>query len=251
MRMIVCLAFVLFFFIANAGSQPQKPSVVAGTASASTSMPEAGVSSAAGSPQPSQHVVIRIGELEQIQGSLRSLASSANIIQDRIDHERTLSTSTLVSIFSIILSIGAIWFSYHSLRENTRVLKWTNNYQRLVEAEKMFSRNPELLALHGITPEMLRTAGVSAEEVVYLLQSFRAGQESWEIDPKGESKLTPYRLHMLKQPRVAKVWSVLHGNLFFRTGFVLMVDEHLRKASVDVAQQQAQADGPARGETAS
>ena len=155
----------------------------------------------------------------------------ANVIWQRhsIPLSRELATfdSTMdyINIFSAVVAIVAAVVAYRALTEERRITKWTTSYSRLREAEQMLAVNPSLLELHGVTVELLKENDVTAEEVVYLLLSFRAGQEAERIDKSGEIGLSPYRQQMLRVPKVARIWNnILHDRLLFRTEFVDVID---------------------------
>lgn len=137
---------------------------------------------------------------------------------------------------SLLIAVAALVVSLHAVAEQRRVTKWTTNYGRLMDAEMSFKDHPRLLALHGVTDEMLVRCGASPEEVAYLLISFRAGQESWRLDPKGENILSPYRRHMLLQPKVVAIWQqIIHNRLLFRTGFVEMINRFISESEPERA----------------
>jgi hypothetical protein len=126
----------------------------------------------------------------------------------------------IIPLLSATVAVVAAFIAYRSLAEQRRVTYWTVNFSRLLDAEKMMWDNPELLSLHGVTVELLLECDATHQEVIYLLVSLRAGQESWEIDPKIEKGLSPYRKNILDNPKVALIWKkILYRKLIFRTKF--------------------------------
>ncbi|MCI5125193.1 MAG: hypothetical protein D3925_12150 [Candidatus Electrothrix sp. AR5] len=133
----------------------------------------------------------------------------------------------IVPLLSAVVSVVAAFIAYRSLTEQRRVTYWSVNYSRLLDAEKMMWNYPELLKLHGVTDELLKECDATPQEVIYLLISLRAGQESWRLDPKIEGKLSPYRQQMLNNPKVALVWEkILYKKLIFRTKFAHDVNKY-------------------------
>ena len=140
--------------------------------------------------------------------------------------------SLLVAIVSAIIAIGA-------KNETIRIAKWTVNFTRLTDAETMVKEYPEILKMHGVSEEDLNACNASAEEVVYLLQSFRAGQEWSRIATKKYHSLSPYRKQMLDQPKVQCIWNrVLRERLLFDSPFVKAVDSYILLKKQDPKQQQ-------------
>lgn len=137
----------------------------------------------------------------------------------------------IIGILSASVAVIAAYIAYHSLREQRRITRWSNNYSRLADTEAMANNCHSILELHGITAEDLEVCDARVEEVVYLLQSFRAGQEWSRISGNKEHSLSPYRIHMLKQRKVACIWkNVLREKMVFDSAFVKSVDQYLEKS---------------------
>jgi hypothetical protein len=137
----------------------------------------------------------------------------------------------VISIISAVVAIFAAIIAYKSLNENRRITAWTMNFSRLTDAERLMLNHPELLRLHGVTDEFLKKNGTTPVEVVYLLASFRAGQE-WAHIKKGEHKLSRYRINMLSNKKVVNVWhNILYGRLIFSSPFSEAINDFISNGS--------------------
>lgn len=139
-----------------------------------------------------------------------------------------MSTSDSIQLWSVAIAVVAVVVACYSFWEVRRASKWSTNYSRLLEAERMLLTYPQLLRFHGVTDEMLAKCDATPEEVVYLLLSMRAAQEALRSDGVGEDGLSPYRKNLLLHPKVALIWrEILRHRLIFRTEFVSQVDKFL------------------------
>jgi hypothetical protein len=115
-----------------------------------------------------------------------------------------------------------------------------------LEVEGMLEKRHQLLTLHGITPELLEAHGTDPAEVIYVLMSFRATQESHRLEPKESVVLSEYRKHMLNNQKVARIWRcVLRGRLLFpdQSGFVSAIDRNIESNYHDSLTEWDKADG--------
>ncbi len=141
-----------------------------------------------------------------------------------------------LAVASAIVAVIGATIAYWSLRQERRLAEWIMSYSRLNAAEAMLADYPTLLRLHGITDEMLEAHGVDVNEVVYLLRSFRAGQELSRLRGSNRYKLTPYRETMLSNARVQLIWrEFLHGSLVFQSPFTAAVNDYIERRLAEEA----------------
>ena len=135
-----------------------------------------------------------------------------------------------IGLISATIAGIAAFVAYYALNEQRRITKWSTNYTRLADTEALANNCHSILELHGITQSDIERCDAKAEEIVYLLQSFRAGQEWSRLSRKRNHSLSPYRKQMLNQPKVACIWKdILRNRIIFDSPFVQAVDRYLKE----------------------
>lgn len=125
--------------------------------------------------------------------------------------------SIAFGIVSALVGTTTAWISVSSLREQRRISKVANNLTLLSQARTMMVEFPGLLVLHGITPDELHTLGLTAQELVYIIQSMEAGRLYFDL---GKSKkvnfqeFTLFRQVFLLNPKVRLAWNAVVRDRF-------------------------------------
>lgn len=117
--------------------------------------------------------------------------------------------AVMVSITSLIWTA----ISARSQRQNTAVV---TNHTNIIRVEAQIAKVPSLLRFHGIMdPEMeLKQHGISAEEFVYLLNSFTVAGTFYRTAPRAKTKLLAkgsYRYNMCRSPATRRAWPLLRS----------------------------------------
>ena len=136
--------------------------------------------------------------------------------------------SVIVGTVSAFAAAVAVLVSLITWKESKRLAAWTMNFTHLVDAERMLSVKPELLEFHGITKDMMNQCNATPEEIVYLLSSFRAGQEWTKLTGRDAHKLSAYRKNMLDNEKVVNIWqNILYEKIIHSGPFVRAVNQYL------------------------
>lgn len=142
----------------------------------------------------------------------------------------------IISIFSTLIAVFAVWISKRTLNEQKRIAKITSNYALLSKASSLILEHPNLLELHNISQDDLRQIGITEKEVVYIMQSMIAGQSYYEIeDPEkiDYRNFSEYRKNILNNPKVRAVWTkFMREKLVVTSPFILAVDDFYKNLSV-------------------
>jgi hypothetical protein len=104
----------------------------------------------------------------------------------------------LVSIIPACGAIYAAFFARAAVQNQRHIQRWVANHELLARANQMLSSDPNLLQLHGITPEELERDGVTTEELVYTLFQLNAGSAFHTIAGEQQVQLTAYRKNFLR-----------------------------------------------------
>lgn len=137
-----------------------------------------------------------------------------------------LDPQTVVAVVSALIALASAWVAWQAMRENRNITKHSSNYSYIAQAEAMIRENPDLLALHGVPPGLLKELGLSPAEATYLIHSFTAGDLYYRI--QGTGALTTYRKVLLECPKVRAAWKHLIRGRFVSEGtFSEAVDAHL------------------------
>lgn len=138
-----------------------------------------------------------------------------------------LDWQTILSIISALGAVGCAFYAYFAIKVQRRINMNISNYTYSSLADVLIKENPELLELHGIDLNILQKYVLKPIEVVYLIQSFNAGDLYYRL---GGSKkmLTRYRIKLLENEKVRNAWKhVIKNKLVFGSVFIDLIDEHL------------------------
>jgi hypothetical protein len=134
-----------------------------------------------------------------------------------------------VAFLAVVISAIALRFSVKMYKQTRLSTMVTGNYLLLKENNILLRNNPHLFELHSISTDALKQLDVSAEEVIYVLQSIQAGQMYYEVENRKKIdpiEFTHYRVNFLRSPKVRKIWEViLREKLVYRSAFVAAIDE--------------------------
>lgn len=135
------------------------------------------------------------------------------------------------AIVSAIVAVVAAYLTYHNLIENKRILRYEKNYLFVAQTETLMVQNPELLELHNIDKKFLDRYNISSKEVIYLAQSFSAGQLFYLIPNMNKNiELTQYRKNMLQNEKVRIIWKkILMDKMLDEGPFVNAVDDYIEQ----------------------
>ncbi|UCC79454.1 MAG: hypothetical protein JSW64_14495 [Candidatus Zixiibacteriota bacterium] len=135
-----------------------------------------------------------------------------------------------VAIISALIAFFSALASIKFYLANKKITWITNNYNHLIDAEKNLKDYPALLRFHGIENDLLSKYNTTAEEVVYLLLSFRAGQLHSRIKGVKNYGLSKYRVQMLDVPKVREIWkNILYGRLILSSKFARAVNNYINE----------------------
>jgi hypothetical protein len=134
----------------------------------------------------------------------------------------------VATLLSAVVALYAARIARSAVRSQQNVEKWRVNLDFFARAEEMFLKNPNLVGFHGVDAVQLAADGVTAEEFLYLLYQFDAGDSFYNIGQEDEVTLTSYRRNLLQHPKVRLVWKkYLRHRLFNPTPFVHAVDRYV------------------------
>ena len=143
---------------------------------------------------------------------------------------------SLAAVVISVFSLGWTILSARRLRVETSLYACVES---LLEVKKGIGDVPSVLRFHGIRPEDLRDAGVTAEEFAYLAANFLAGALFYEAtDPHGRGEPfdeTMYRYKLLAQPETRKAWPLVR-KLMDRTSYTRRID-----ATIDLIERRSAA----------
>lgn len=139
--------------------------------------------------------------------------------------------STIISGLLGMLAVGVAWFLNYifvyskQLDYNAQQLKHYSqqlnnatlvNLSSIVQVERSIGsiEKTNAFRFHGITDEEINDAGVTKEELAYLVASFTAGRiydacVFPEVSMTEPLKNTHYRYKMLAQPETRKAWHLI------------------------------------------
>lgn len=149
-----------------------------------------------------------------------------------------MNTLTIViSIFSTIIAVFAIWISTRTLNEQKRISQITSNYSLLAQTSSLIVEHPNLLELHNISQDELKQIGVTEKEVVYMMQIIFAGEIYYEIENPRKvdcREFSDYRQNFLKNPKVRAAWiKFIREKMVFVSPFVLAIDDFYKNLKTD------------------
>ncbi len=121
----------------------------------------------------------------------------------------------IISIASASIAIIAAIISIWSLYEQRRVSKLNANIAFLNVGHNQLLNNPSLLELHNIGSSDLEECMLTADEFVYILNSFYAGQGYYFIEKTKNIHLSEYRRNLLRNAKVKMAWIKLIRNKMF------------------------------------
>jgi hypothetical protein len=122
----------------------------------------------------------------------------------------------LAAVASLIVTVILY---YRSLREHRTLEATRVNLESLSVARQMLLHVPEALRFEGISEQdltVLKEAGITSEEAVYLLIHFKAGAQFFQVAKT--KKITPYRpgdyrYTTLSVPETRIGWNILRKAL--------------------------------------
>lgn len=140
-----------------------------------------------------------------------------------------MSIELTVTVAGAVIALASAVIAIRTLKVQRYITKYSSAYTYLSTAEAMFRDHPRLLELHGIDLDMLEEIGASADEVVYLINSFTGGDLFHRIEGVKRADLTTYRKALLASPKVRQVWEkIIRGRLISEGPFADAVDEYYR-----------------------
>ncbi len=123
--------------------------------------------------------------------------------------------SLAVSGLAACVAAYAAVYTRHAVHSQKTAEKWSANHGFLVRVYEMLVTNPELLHLHGLSPEDLAQDGVSVSEFTYIHLHMDAGSAFYHIGGAKNAKLTEVRKAFLDNPKVRTVWKKHLSGRFF------------------------------------
>lgn len=135
-----------------------------------------------------------------------------------------------VNYLSAVLSVIAITVSVYAVFEQRRASMVIANIQFLNDKLNMLKSSPELLEIHGITEQDLNKNGITAEELVYMLNGVYSGQAFYFTGNYGSSKISSYRLQILKNKKFERAWkNLIRERMTHRTPYTDLIDSYYEK----------------------
>lgn len=116
-----------------------------------------------------------------------------------------------VSLVALLVSLGTAWWTVVFNRGQMNSGVWTN-LNPIVQVERSLGQVPSAFRFHGITETNLSEAGVTAEELAYLVASFTSGHiyhmthNPDAVTPFPENS---YRYQMLSAPATQQAWPLI------------------------------------------
>ena len=142
-------------------------------------------------------------------------------------------SSTTISVIALIASIVMpliVWFvSYNFYQKKRLYHARATNLVAIVPIERSLGDIQSAFRFHGITDQDFKEAGVTPQELAYLVASFTAGRiyddqarsESFMKEPYNESH---YRYKMLAQHSTRRAWPLIAR--------MMTADEYIEKLEI-------------------
>lgn len=140
--------------------------------------------------------------------------------------DTALIVSLAISALSLIISIVSTIVAVRSMKTSARIAIKTADIQLNNIADDLCRSHPGLYEFHGITLADLERAGVTPEELTYLVHSFDAAAAYHSMQNTQKVKLSEYRRTMLLHPKVRLIWKkFILGKTLSRGAFSKAVDD--------------------------
>lgn len=142
----------------------------------------------------------------------------------------------IVWTLSACAGVAAAIVARSAVSTNRQIQKWIVNHDLLDRSRDMLIAHPDLLHLHGITPETLLEDGLSLEEIIYVNLHFDAGGAFYRIGGDRSVELTEVRKNFIRNERVRFIWKKhLRGRLFNDTPYSRAIDAYISELEGDVS----------------
>jgi hypothetical protein len=142
----------------------------------------------------------------------------------------------MIALLSACVAVYAAIAARAAVHTQRRAEKWSTNHDLIARASTLLAANPELLRLHGITPEELAEDGVEIDELLYAHLQLDAGSAYFQVggDPV---VLTEFRKAFLRSGKVQMMWKkYFRGNIFNPGEYARAVDAFIEqnRAEIDI-----------------
>ena len=134
--------------------------------------------------------------------------------------------SDMFSGLAFLVALLALWQSSRTNKAQQATSAWLTQLSAIVEVESRLGELPEALRFHGIKKEELDQAGLTAEELSYLLNSFTLGGiRDKVLYPKLRTafEIDSYRYRMCTSKETRRAWPLVK-KLMNPSNFVARVD---------------------------
>jgi len=144
-----------------------------------------------------------------------------------------------VSVVAVVIAAFAAFYTRHSIHSQRMADRWVANHNLFFNVYCMLDTHPELLQLHGITPESLAQNGLSVAEFNYIHLHMEAGSAYYHVAGVKRAKLTEVRQHFLEEPKVRMVWKRYLRDAFFNTShaYSIAVDAYIAQVEAEISDQ--------------
>lgn len=127
-----------------------------------------------------------------------------------------------VAIFISLISIAiTLWFNFRKLEVQNM-----SNLSHMIAQERFLADIPSAFRFHGITDDQIKNAGITAEELSYLVSSITAGGVYHRTHSPNCAKSFDkgsYRYNMIKSEEFRKAWPLVK-QMMNKTSFTTKID---------------------------
>jgi len=125
-----------------------------------------------------------------------------------------MSISDWFSLLAVVLSIGNIVFLLWNHRQTRHQEALATNLAALASVDLAIKDNPSVLRFHGVTEDDLSAAGITGEELAYLVATFHTGSIYYSIVGKDTStraftEADTYRYYLCTTESTRRAWPLL------------------------------------------
>jgi hypothetical protein len=132
------------------------------------------------------------------------------------------SLAFITSVIATILAKKSIDAQTESAKNSALVAQTQRNEQALIS-------NPDILELYGITKDDLNKAGISAQELLYILSDLRQGEIFHRIEGFRGPFISEYRKNFLTNPKVKIAFeSFIRNHLMSDSPYTQAIDQFLQ-----------------------
>lgn len=113
---------------------------------------------------------------------------------------------TETDYISFLISLSAIFISFFSIDENSRLTRLKENYNMHNNNLGLIEKDPTLLKIHGISKSSLDEKGLSLNEFIYILKEFNSLSSYYMLKGTEINDFNEYRKDFLNSKKVKKAW---------------------------------------------